>query len=121
MVSVTYTTFHDLMNLTTTLISAADTEALIDQAIDMMNLYFGTSLSNMTGSAGSKTVTLAQEDKAAVMTITRTLYLTFYLPQQNASLGGVSSTPAEVFTNPNVQAMLKIIGRMRHNRVFERT
>ncbi len=45
-------------NYTTTDLSAANTEYLIDDAIDYVNHLAGTSISNLTGDAGSKSVSL---------------------------------------------------------------
>ena len=89
MVSVSYTDVHTPMNLTVNDISATNTEILMDVAIDSLNLEGDLSLDNMSGAAGSKTVTLTQRQRAAVLFTTRAIYYGWYKNIDTASVGGV--------------------------------
>ena len=54
-----------------------DLEILIDGAIDLLNVYLlkhGKSIGNMTGTAGSKTVTVTSAEKGAIMMVACSLY-----------------------------------------------
>lgn len=51
---------------TTTDFSAINTEYMIDDAIDWVNNQTDRGIANMSGSAGTKTVTLSSEENAAV-------------------------------------------------------
>ena len=121
MVSVSYSDVHNVMNLTLKAISAANTENLIDYAIDMLDLHGDLSISNMTGTAGSKTVTLTQRERAAVLTVVRALYLSFYKNIDSANVAGVVITPQNVFDNPVVMRTIRECARLLKTRSFERT
>ena len=56
-------------NYTTTDISAANTEYIIDDAIDFVNFDCGQTMSNMSGVAGSKTVTVTYAQNAVLSTL----------------------------------------------------
>jgi len=65
---VTYTALIALAEngYTTTDITAANCEYIIDRAIDYVNLLAGTSIADMAGGAGVKTVTLTDNQNAVV-------------------------------------------------------
>ena len=56
-------------NYTTTDISAVNTEYIIDDAIDFVNFDCGQTMSNMSGGAGSKTVTVTYSQNAVLSTL----------------------------------------------------
>lgn len=91
MVSVSYSDLHNLLNLSVGDISAAKTEALLDQAIDLLNLYANQSLSNMSGDAGSKTVTLTSKQRGAVLEVAKAVYYRDYLSQTPITGGNVNA------------------------------
>lgn len=63
MATITATTIQDEFN---TDLEAVIIEAIIDSAIDAVNSDAGTSISYMTGSAGSKTLTVTGNQAAAL-------------------------------------------------------
>jgi len=81
-----------VLNLSVGDVSAIKTEALIDQAIDLLNLYANQSISNMAGTAGSKTVTLTSRQRAAVFEVAKAVYYRDYLSQVPLSGDGVSAS-----------------------------
>jgi len=92
MVSVAYSDLHNVLNLSVGDISAIKTEALLDQAIDLLNLYANQTLSNMAGTAGSKTVTLTSKQRAAVFEVAKAVYYKDFLSQVHLSGDGVSAS-----------------------------
>lgn len=48
-------------------------EAMIDAAIDRLNLY-GTDLPNLTGTAGSKTVSVTSAERGAILQVASAVY-----------------------------------------------
>ena len=76
MVSVTYTTLTHLVNDTS--IAPATAEEIIDQAINILNTY-GCSLSNMTGVAGAKTLTVTSAEAGAVIAVAVEIYSQYYV------------------------------------------
>ena len=62
MATISASDFTTIMNIT---ISAEHAEAILDGAIDVLNI-FDCQLVNMTGDAGSKTVTLTSKQRGGV-------------------------------------------------------
>lgn len=95
MVAVTYSTLHSLLHLVVADISAADTENLIDQAIDKLNLYgLGAfTISNLTGAAGSKTVTVTSQERGAIMEVASSIYYLQYKEPSGMSISSLSQSP----------------------------
>lgn len=121
MVTVTYASLHSLLNLTTSNISAINTENLIDMAINMLNLYGDLSISAMSGSSGSKTVTLTSAEWAAVFLVCRALYYSGYKGPDSASIAGLSYSPADLLSNPNVMVEVKHAASQLRARTMLRT
>lgn len=94
---------HDSLTtlLNDTVIVAATAEEVIDLAIDTLNL-FGADLPNMTGTAGTKTVSLESKEKGAVLMVARKIYYGFYKGATNVSIGGLSVTTPDVLGNASV-------------------
>lgn len=107
MVSVAYSDLHNVLNLTVSDITAVKTEALLDQAIDLLNLYANQSISNMAGSGGSKTVTLTSKQRGAVFEVAKAIYYRDYLSQVPITGEGVS---AQVSTTQDPVAVAKEAG-----------
>jgi hypothetical protein len=90
-------------------VADATVEDLVDAVIDELNLQ-GCSLSNMSGSAGSKTITLTSAQKGAVRRIFRVIYSSWHKHADNqtqATTGAISAGFTDLMSNPTVQAMIK--------------
>jgi len=120
MVSVSYSDFNDVMNLADSP-SATVQEKLIDVAIDTVNLVGNLSISNMSGTAGSKTVTLTQKERAAVLGLTRYIYYGWYRNINPQSAGDVGVTPANLMENPEAMRTVRLYASMLQSRSFTRT
>jgi len=120
MVSVSYTDFHTPLDLTTTKLTAAETEALLDFAIDLLNLYSNAAMDNMSGTSGSKTVTLMGAQRGAVLFVARALYESGFKGVNTASIGSLSSTPVDVLANPTIERMIKLQAKRLTTKYFER-
>jgi len=111
MVSVTADTFKDLMNLPT--LDDADVEQILDMAVDCLNLYGQLDMSNMAGTAGSKTLNLTSQQKAAVFIVARAIYYGFYLHLSSSSVGGLTvTTPSDLMANIVVSESLHEAARL---------
>lgn len=122
MPSVSYSDFQSVMNLDPDIdVSAANTENLLDYAIDLLNVYGNLSISNMSGAAGSKTVTLTSKQRGAVFMVARALYYSDYRSQIISSVGGVSITPMSITENPMWERFLSRAARQLAGTVIKRT
>ena len=111
MVSVTADTFKDLMNLPT--LDDADVEQILDMAVDCLNLYGQLDMSNMAGTAGSKTLNLTSQQKAAVFIVARAIYYGFYLHLSSSSVAGLTvTTPSDLMANIVVSESLHEAARL---------
>lgn len=94
MVDITYSTLQSVLSIPQ--MSAVNIESLLDIAIDLLNLY-GADLPNMTGTAGSKSVSVDGQAKAAIFLAARAIYhsdpSTFSLAELNISSGDILSNP----------------------------
>jgi hypothetical protein len=130
MVTYTYNSFHSVINLDTGDISAIVTETVIDQAIHLINLAGAhvandrsvsyTDISNLSGTAGSKTVTLTSAQAGAVTEVAKAVYYRDYREQVPVTLGELGS---QVAATPEpwelaVEMALGLIASASTNRDF---
>ena len=66
-------------------ISATNAEIIIDAAINMLNA-FGMELSNLSGTAGSKTGTYSSADAGRIMAVAQQVYSKHFKNADNASV-----------------------------------
>lgn len=90
------TLFQNLYNDSS--ITATKAEIIIDQSIDLLNTY-GVGLSNLTGSAGSKTGSYTSAQAGAIMTMTRETYATLYKNAPDKTSGTLGPAGASYSTN----------------------
>lgn len=95
MVDITYSTLHTLLHLSTE-VTAATTEAIIDQAINLLNLHSNVTIANMSGVAGSKTVSVTSKQAGAIMEVAKAIYYRSYLSQLSSATGGMTGSPAGI-------------------------
>lgn len=107
MASVTGQDLINAMNLPST-VTATKAEYILDLAIDLLNV-FDADLSNMSGSAGSKTVTLTSKQRGGVFAFARIVYYSFHRRIENLSISGVSLSVADLMSNPTVMQMAEKI------------
>jgi len=111
MASVTAQDFINVMNIAD---SAASMEYVIDLAIDTLNLYGATAISNMAGDAGSKTVTLTSKQRGGVFHLARVIYHEFFKKKHSGGLGSMSLSVIDLLANPTVAvAVEKIAKRLK--------
>jgi len=109
MTSVSASDFDGVMNLGGQ-VSDTNIERILDLAIDTLNL-FGADLSNMSGTAGSKTVGLESNEKAAVFIVARAVYYSFYKDIEPAAVQGLSLGTADLLSNSTVLNVVKEAAR----------
>jgi len=122
MVSVTASTLSNILPDDSDL-TATIAEYIIDQSIDLLNLFSGTDedLDNMSGTAGSMTVTVDGYERGAINMVARIIYYSFFKGQIGASsgLGPASETDtADLLANPVV---LKVVERASQLMATRRT
>jgi len=122
MVSVTYSSLTGLLNLDVPGdLSAAQAEDILDMAINQINLFANVSVSNMSGTAGSKTVTLTRSQWAAVYLVARVLYESGFKGVDGASTGGVTDSPSDPMSNRAVMDMVQQACSMLRSAYVKRT
>jgi len=128
MATITAQTLLDRNNWATTDIHATAVTALtrveylIDDAIDYINGESGTSMSNMTGAAGSKTVTVTSAQAPIVRALAALLVRAYLDKGPNVSVGsmGVSAIVSDPEYKIHMMMIQTGISRLR-GRSFERT
>lgn len=105
----------DLSNLLNIAGAVTDTilEAMIDGAIDRLNRY-GTSISNMSGTAGSKTVSLTSAQRGAVLEVASAIYSISKSSGSSStslSIGGLSTSESSAQGNTIFESMVKEAAR----------
>jgi hypothetical protein len=130
MVTYTYSTLQSLINIDTDDVTAANTENMIDQAIHLINLAGAhvandrsvsyTDITNLSGTAGSKTVTLTSAQAGAVTEVAKAVYYRDYREQVPVTLGELG---AQVAATPEpwelaVEMALGLIASASTNRDF---
>jgi hypothetical protein len=110
MATITASTFQNLFNDAS--ISATHAEEIIDLAIDIINLYSDSDVPNMTGTAGSKSVSVESKQKGAIFILAEEIYHGLYQNPTATSVMGQSISPANAMANPTIRAAAKEAARM---------
>lgn len=111
---ITYQSLLTLVKKTTTTLPAADAEAIINQAINLLNTY-GADLPNMSGSVGSKMVSLQSSEEGAVLTVACDIYFSYYKDVDgNLSVEDYSVSTQNIMGNPQIIEKVKdLASRLR--------
>ena len=99
MPTITAEEFQAVMNLSDADLPHANGEALIDFAIDALNV-FGANLSNLGGATPNKTLTVTSKQRAAIMLETRLCYYGSYKPLETSTLGPMSASLVNLMQDP---------------------
>jgi len=122
MPTITAQDILDENNYTESDISKAKVEALIDNAINYINLETGLSISNMSGSSGSKSVTVTS-GQAPIVKALASLYVRAYVDHgPEAAVGGMNVNV--VNDDPQLALLRSIVDRgimLLRSRSFART
>lgn len=108
MATVTATEFKTLISDAG--LAVATAEIIIDQAIDFLNLY-GAELSNLGGTAGTKTVSVESKEKGAIYFVARAVYDSFYKGTEGVGVGALALTTADLMSNSAVLQTVKEAAR----------
>jgi len=120
MVSVTAQDFINIMHISDT---PAQMEYVLDMAIRSLKLCGVSGLSTMTGNAGTKTVTLTDEQMAGVFEAAKAIYYDYWKPagtgggsgsSQSFNIGGISessssSSSTSLMGNANIRGVIEAI------------
>jgi hypothetical protein len=109
MVTVSASTFKALFNVAD--FTEEHAEEIIDLAIHAVNNISKADLSNMTGTAGSKTVNLESEEVWAVLAAAYAIYNNFYKGRTATATHGQSISIGEVMGNPTVMDVVERAAR----------
>ena len=125
MVLIIYSDVQDVMDLSISDISAINTEKLIDLAIHYLNLYAQLDMSNMAGTAGSKTLNVTSPQYAAVLHVFRTIYHSYYKPLEVDSINPTNVlNPPDLLSNPvileSVREAARLLQEPEYSRAFLR-
>jgi hypothetical protein len=111
MAEITYATLQTLLHDTD--IEEETCEDIIDLAVDLLNL-FGADISNMTGAAGSKTLSVESREKGAIMLSARAIYYGFYKGVDSANVGSATVSVSDIMGNATVMNTIKeAAGRLK--------
>ena len=123
-VTLTYATVQTLVNDTG--IAAASAEELLDMGIDALNAE-GLTLDNMSGAAGSKTLTVDSKYAGAIKQCAIAAYIQYYknAGASSSSIGlgqlSESSSSSTGGSTGDLQGLAKALARSLKGRSFQRT
>lgn len=90
-------------------ISDTNLEYLIDNAINHINLLAGLSMSNLSGAAGSKTVTLTSSQEPYVKMLSALLVRAYIDKGPDTNVAAVSATT--ISTDPHYKLFMRLINQ----------
>lgn len=109
MVSITGALFNALINDAG--ISDTNAEYILDQAIDLLNLYGNVDLPNMSGSAGNKTLSVESKQRGAIYLVARAVYYAFFKGIETSTAGGLTVATPDLLADPTVVQTVKEAAR----------
>jgi hypothetical protein len=89
-------------------------ETIVDAAINKLNRYGAPTITNMAGTAGSKTVTLTSKQQDAVLDVARIIYANYYKNAEgtlNTTVGNLGISSQDMMSNATVLNAIKDIAR----------
>jgi hypothetical protein len=113
--TVTYTTLTTLINDST--VTAAQAEAIIDHAINKINVYMpsANALDNLSGTSGSKTGTYTSAETGGIIDVAVAVYNNIYVNSGAEStsfgLGAISSSSSGSSTSMSIDDVAKDVAR----------
>ena len=114
MPTVTAAEFNLLMDLSTADLPLITGEAIIDLAINCINNLGTLEISALSGTAGSKTLTVDSNERAAIMYGARAIYYGFYRGVDHVQVGNINLTVPDVLANPEVRSTLEKLAQNLH-------
>ena len=111
MTAYTYASFHGLMDITVDDLAGDKTENLIDVALGLLNLEGARLPEKMAGTAGSKTLTVPEQEWTVVYYVTRILYIDVKNKGQSIDTQGLSVTTRDFSTNPQILQEVRYYAR----------
>lgn len=121
MVSMSATDLTAVMNLSLADISKADTEVILDVAIDTLNLVGNLTIDNMSGTTGSKTATVTQKERAAILAVARIIYYAWFHNINPQTAGDVAVSPSNLMESSEAMRTVRLYASMLQPRSFVRT
>lgn len=109
MVTITATQMEAILDLSTSDITLINMEKLIDVAVNRLNTY-RCELPNMTGTEGTKTLSVESREAGAIQEVTRIIYYGHYRGQENLTISGITITTPNMFT-PEIETKIKELAR----------
>jgi len=110
LVSLTAATIKVILNLTDTDISDTNFEPIVDVAVDLLNLY-GADISNMSGTAGTKTIGVDSKQKGALILVTREVWYGIHQGPEEVNVGNITVTLGNILGNPTTMKNIKDVAR----------
>jgi hypothetical protein len=99
----------DQNNWTTSEITVVEMEYIIDNAIDYINLDCGTSIADLTGSAGAKSLVGTEDENITVQILSSLLSRAFLDKGPSTNLGPMGV--AQIITDPHYSLYTKLLNR----------
>lgn len=121
MVSITGSDFAAKINDSD--LTATQSEYLIDTAVDWINLVgVDLELANMSGAAGSKTLSATSNQRGIIYFAARAIYASFWknAGNQNVNVGGIGLTNMDLMSNPVVLNVIREAANKLHEADWSR-
>ena len=77
-------------------------ERLVNVSIDVLNLFSGAAIPNMTGTSGTKTLSTTSEKRGAILLVARAVYYGFFKDLTTKTVGEITFQPADLLSNAQV-------------------
>jgi hypothetical protein len=113
--TVTYTTLTTLINDST--VTAAQAEAIIDHAINKINIYMpaANALDNLSGTSGSKSGTYSSAEAGGIIDVAVAVYNNIYVnsgaESTSRSMGVISESSSGSSTSMSIDDVAKDVAR----------
>ncbi len=106
MPTIDATEFKKIMNLPQ--LSNEVAELILDLSVDVLNLFSGGSISNMGGTAGTKSLSVTSAQKGAVLLVARAVFYSFQKDLTGRTVGDISIQPTDLLSNAKVLETIQL-------------
>ncbi len=83
-------------------------EFVLDSSIDVLDLFSGGSISNLGGTVGTKSLSVTNGQRGAILLVARAVYYGFQKDLTGRTVGDITIQPTDLLSNAKVMETIQL-------------